>query len=286
MDGILMSKILEYKKEYKLRRVSKKIQKATKERVRIKSTPNSDENILLGETKFGGNPDVPNGFQWPAWNEVKLAFLLQINLSKLPKTTYDILPEKGILSFFYHPDQLTWGYDPNDLGSWRTYYFAEENLHRKVTPEYNSQYLQNPYISCSAECHVDESYPSPFSETIRNLKLWKKERDGYFEFYENHCVENPTHQLFGYPDEVQNSMELECELVTNDIDVGDISWLKHPRIKEFEKNSKDWHLLLQLDTDDNPGMMWGDMGMLYFWIKEKHLRKCNFQETWMILQCS
>jgi len=33
-------------------------------------------------------------------------------------------------------------------------------------------------------------------------------------------------------------------------------------------------------------MMWGDMGMLYFWIRAEDLAARRFERVWMILQCS
>jgi uncharacterized protein YwqG len=44
-------------------------------------------------------------------------------------------------------------------------------------------------------------------------------------------------------------------------------------------------LLLQLDTDDDAGMMWCDVGSLYFWIREQDARAGDFSKIWMILQC-
>ncbi len=48
----------------------------------------------------------------------------------------------------------------------------------------------------------------------------------------------------------------------------------------------EWLLLLQLDSDDNAGTMWGDAGMLYFWIRKADLAASRFERTWMTWQCA
>jgi uncharacterized protein YwqG len=81
-------------------------------------------------------------------------------------------------------------------------------------------------------------------------------------------------------------MEEECELVTNGIYCGDASGYNDPRVKSLEPNAKNWKLLLQIDSNDENDMMWGDCGRLYFWIKKDDLFNKNFNNSWVILQCS
>ena len=45
-----------------------------------------------------------------------------------------------------------------------------------------------------------------------------------------------------------------------------------------------WKLLLQVDSDDASGMMWGDAGMLYHWIRDD-LAARRFDRTWCVMQC-
>jgi uncharacterized protein YwqG len=76
--------------------------------------------------------------------------------------------------------------------------------------------------------------------------------------------DKPAHHLFGYPSPAQgNDMDLECQLVSHGLYCGDTSGYQDSRAKELEAGRHDWILLLQLDTDDDAGMMWGDCGMLY-----------------------
>ena len=67
------------------------------------------------------------------------------------------------------------------------------------------------------------------------------------------------HRLLGWPDPVQNAeMELECQRAT-------------ARIDRDWSATEEWRLLLQLASDDDVGMMWGDVGLLYFWIRDPDL---------------
>ncbi|MGB5500004.1 MAG: YwqG family protein, partial [Maribacter sp.] len=94
-----------------------------------------------------------------------------------------------------------------------------------------------------------------------------------------------NHKIFGYSNNIQGEMELECQLVTNGLYCGDGSGFNDPKRKELEKEKNEWKLLLQIDTDDRTGMMWGDSGTLYYWIKQKDLENLNFDNAWFVLQC-
>jgi uncharacterized protein YwqG len=56
-----------------------------------------------------------------------------------------------------------------------------------------------------------------------------------------------------------------------------------PRVKKLEAGKSEWMLLLQIDSDDDAKMMWGDTGMLYFWIRKNDLKKLRFDHVWLIV---
>ena len=58
------------------------------------------------------------------------------------------------------------------------------------------------------------------------------------------------------------------------------------RTEALPKGRLEWRLLLQFDSDDDLGIMWGDCGMIYFWIRESDIQAKLFNESWTILQCS
>jgi uncharacterized protein YwqG len=82
---------------------------------------------------------------------------------------------------------------------------------------------------------------------------------------------SPVHQMAGYPAPIQgDDMELDCQKIVHS------QWTV--------ADAANWRLLLQLDSDDDAGMMWGDIGRLYFWIHEKDALAGDFSKIWVILQ--
>ena len=100
----------------------------------------------------------------------------------------------------------------------------------------------------------------PFGEvflTFEQMETFPPDDDSFEENDDNDAVEcGAHHQMLGYPVYIQDE----------DMAPGKI-------------------LLLQLDTDDDTGWMWGDMGMIYFWIAPQELDARNFDDVRLILEC-
>lgn len=91
----------------------------------------------------------------------------------------------------------------------------------------------------------------------------------------------------GFPIPVQNDdMEEECHLVSGGVNCGDPDGYNSEKAKQLRKLKNDWRMVFQFDSDNDIDAMWGDMGMLYFWVKESDARKHDFSNAWMVLQCS
>ncbi|MHB0937140.1 MAG: YwqG family protein [Armatimonadota bacterium] len=236
--------------------------------------------------KLGGLPNLPEDLAWPEWNEKPLAFLCQLDLSTIPaEFAHLAFPRSGGLYFFYDSEQSTWGFDPKDKGSWRVLYAAVNaaNCPERKPPEDLDE--EAIYIEKFVACSLIDSYPDVQDDRIESLKLGKRQFDEYLDLCAG-SEDGPSHQLFGYPSPVQgNGMQLECQLVSNGLYCGDATGYNSKEAKILEAGQYDWTLLLQLDTDDDAGMMWGDAGMLYFWIKKDDLAAGRFENCWMILQC-
>jgi uncharacterized protein YwqG len=42
---------------------------------------------------------------------------------------------------------------------------------------------------------------------------------------------------------------------------------------------------LQIDSEEAAGMMWGDVGRIYFLIRRDDLRERRFEKSWAGLEC-
>ena len=86
---------------------------------RVSPTPSWLDAIGIGESRFGGAPDVPASFEWPTRGGTPLSFLAQFDLSHFASTT---LPTTGWLLFFYDAAEQPWGFDPSDAAGARVLY--------------------------------------------------------------------------------------------------------------------------------------------------------------------
>jgi len=244
----------------------------------------TDEQVF---SQIGGLPSLPQNVPWPEWKGAPLAFLCQLDLSEIPEICErNGLPALGILYFFYCQEQETWGFDPIDKGSWRVVY---TNSPREKCTEHPAPDGLDPdfvYKKKSIVFRPIETYPDCQDDRIDSLNLSDRQGDQYVEVSTAVFEGEPAHHLFGYPAPIQgNDMDLECQLVSNGVYCGDASGYNSPQRKALEAHKSDWVLLFQLDTDDESEMMWGDSGMLYFWIKKDDLKEARFENCWMILQC-
>jgi uncharacterized protein YwqG len=235
-------------------------------------------------SKLGGLPQMPDELNWPKWNGKPLAFICQIALGEIGCARLG-LPDSGQLFVFYDQEQRTWGFDPKDRGSWRVLYTArgiEECRERFAPPGLDVVYRTKAIGYTAAQ-----TYPDLQDERVYALDLSDKARDEYIDLCSDAPGVHPFHWMFGYPMPIQNNgMDLECQLASNGLYCGDSSAYDDPRCVLLEPGRSEWLMLLQIDSDDDAEMMWGDVGMLYFWIKRRDLEQRRFDDCWMILQCS
>ena len=204
-------------------------------------------------SKLGGISLAKPNFQWPVWQGKPLSLLLQIDLSELPK----------------------------DKGSWKVVYDKNVKQLKPIKAPDNAKVYPQSFISYA----YIRSYPDTKNTEISELNFNDTQNDQYEELKYGVFDQLPQHQLFGYPSVIQNNnMDLSSQLASNGIYLGTAAGYNSEKAKSLAEGRSDWELLLQFDTDESNGIMWGDSGTLYFWIRSDDLKQQNFENVWMKLQ--
>lgn len=243
-----------------------------------------------GFTKIGGLPQVPTGFKWPTWKKKPLAFVMQVKLTEIGvKGILPEMPDAGYLYFFYDQEQSVWGFDPKDRGGFKVIYVQEtvsaEPAERPkgLDVVYDEKHLAGKNIV------TYPNYDDFCAEKIMESAA-EEESDWLFDIQFDSYKDLPQHQIGGYARAEQNGdMERECALVTSNIYLGKAAGYRSRKAKKSEHKRNEWVLLAQIDSQQDSAaeheFMWGDMGLLYFWIKKEDLARKDFDNVWMILQC-
>ena len=268
------------------------------------STKLNNNSEIVDKSKIGGKPYLPKDFTWPYYQGLPLSFLAQINLEEVSSLDKDkLLPDKGMLYFFYELETQEWGYSPQDKGCAKVFYFENTTNFTLINfPEDMEDYYKIPEFKANFKSNISLPSYEDFDnlneeknilEKYKTYENFKEFENKLFDEYSDICDEymeslkNYT-KLLGYPDIIQNSMEEECAAVTRGINMGGIGYLHLKKYHdEIKKASKDWVLLFQMDTveSDDYELMFGDCGHIYFWIKKEDLANKNFENIWLILQC-
>lgn len=239
------------------------------------------------QSKLGGLPNVPAGFVWPTWKDRPLAFLAQLDLAALPHPeNLPLLPADGMLYFFHEQDHRTDGCSPEHAGSWRVIHAPSGSFLQEAQLPHGLE-EESIYAEKALGFHDILSYPSAERLGINLRKIRNDAFDTEQELRSATLAEGPAHQFGGYADPLRmDRMELEAQLVSRGVDCTDGIGFSDPQARELAFGAADWQLLLQLDSDDDAGMMWGHYGRLYFWIRRQDLSTGDFSKVWMLRQQS
>ena len=226
----------------------------------IKSPDNAA--LSIGCSKYGGQPDVPDDFQWPMDDHNRpLSLLLQINCFDLiPYDTEGLLPKVGHLYFFYELSEQDWEGKGNSV---RVIYIETQHtkLHRADYPKelVNDFRLKELPLSFA----VRRSYPSMEDIDIQSDQYMMEYVDEFYEARARLQSESTTEvigTMLGYADLIQNAIE-----------------------EDLDKNV----LLLQLssiESEDSSKLMFGDCGSIYFYISRQDLKDKRFDRFKFELQ--
>jgi uncharacterized protein YwqG len=239
---------------------------------------------------------------WP------LSFVAQIDLAQVHGVhALDGFPPAGRLSFFCDPFDWPWGAREDQAQARVIFTEAPaERLQRRRSPHE----FDEPAAS--------QVVPKGFAFRPRVLRptAWllppplafaKQSRDwappewpawpAYNQFWRDLYARNPEtfgpggemiHQLAGTAFSIQDPVEAACVRFTehgpspsrrrSDVHT-------HALTEEHLAHASEWQLVLQIDSDIDVGMEWGDVGRLYLCARKQDLAARRFDRCWTVMQC-
>lgn len=224
------------------------------------------------QSKFGGNPYWLNTMAYPTSSQGEpLRLLAQINFNEIEESIPDF-PTTGILQFFVAVDDV-YGVDFEDglnQDTFRVVYHesveTDESKWMKDLPVFNND---ETYFPVESECAItfehDEERVSAndfrFNKIAGIDELLEsgtdEDDDAHEEIMEAYfeLSSGQGHKLGGYPFFTQEDPRTYGDYPTHQI------------------------LLLQVDTDDEHNIMWGDSGVGNFFISEQDLKNRDFSKV-------
>ena len=257
----------------------------------VRLVPGDGDPDPLG-SRLGGDPAVPSDFTWPTWSGKALAFMGQVRLEELGEVGRSLgLPEAGLLSCFYEADEQPWGFDPNDAGCGRLFWFQPDAALREAAAPPPAERF-TPIAVTSVEEWTIPGWDSLEFEDV-SIESIVDDGDANDAFDRLDALirrleavsGNPAHRIGGFPDLIQSDMRLEAELGSSRMDWGATDWRDDPRAQGAEERALDWQLVLQIDSDEQVGTMFGDVGKIYFLMRTQDLAARDFDRSWLVLQC-
>jgi uncharacterized protein YwqG len=278
------SEVVQSAKEAGLGRLAEDIKGLLEGSIRIRSQLSRGRVFPLGASRMGGQPDLPEKTDWPVWKGAPMSFVIQIRLEDAkPFDPTGLLPDSGLLSFFYDSKQETYGASPEDRGGWKVFYFdaSASNLKRTAYPDDLSSEAR--FASCALTFSSELTLPFAPRQIHPDLDWTDDEIHKYEDFRSSFPSKDDYqqmhHRMLGYPEQIQDDMQLQSVLMANGV-----SSIDDPNAQVLEKRKGDWLLLLQVDSNEQAGMRWASSGMLYYWIERQALADKNFEPTWLVLQ--
>ena len=290
----------------------------TRDSIRLISDKTSINQLEVGASRIGGIPDLPKSLDWPKWEGHLLSFVAQLRLSDLariqqvgitskaemhprlfefeaqpivPRETSsvarNVLPETGILYFFCfddaHNERCDWAVNRN---SWRVIYSEGEEavgLIRKAPPAEAGpkEYLPAHRISFWREMTL----PPTDAYELEMLGLTDRQQEDYqgllYDLEKAQFPGFPIHRLLGYPMQIQNNMQEECQLLSvgqyRFSSTGSVITVSIDVAPSANKEAvPDWRFLLQIENG------WG--GALYYWLPDNAIAQQDFSQSWLVLQ--
>ena len=248
--------------------------------------------------QLGGLPTLPIN-SWPVWDgHGPLSHVLSFDCAPVAELLPELgIPQDGRLAFFYFDGAYddfqspvgTW--DPSTRPGFRVLHLHPEqstraNLTNAATPAPPGLKPFAPVPLTAIRTVTWPAHETPMAEDVWQRHGLAGPRDGvasepvealYQALWKLPGGGYDTHQIGGHPCPQQGPVELEAEQLRRGLDGQPFAW-DDPEVQSAASN---WRVLLQVASDDDADMMWGDVGQLYYLVTDME----KPEEALATLQC-
>lgn len=251
-----------------LEKYCKEIESTMKAYFDIELIPN--DNTTLWQSKFGGFPYYPIASDYPRSPQGNYLYLLaQINFAEVPPLAP--FPDRGILQFYIIDDDF-YGCnfdEPTKQEGFRVIYFPE------IEPE------RDRLIQDFSFLPPPENFPLPYNRAF-SLKFSRKTSSVTI-------IDEESGEIFSgaFIEEGEENEEFEEAL---DADLEQMSSSLHrlggyPNFTQTDPRDslppgeEPYSLLLQIDSECEKDIFWGDVGIANFFVRESSLKQLDFSNV-------
>ncbi|WP_078596497.1 YwqG family protein [Evansella clarkii] len=225
------------------------------------------------QSKFGGDPYLPLSMEHPRDSFNKpMKLLAQFNLGEIPVVKDIPIPGKGILQFFISAGDDVMGIDFDDQTNQKNFRIV---YHQEIEKDESRLVKDFSYIEYDPETDsfpVEYETALTFSVDHEPVSL-EDHRNGEL-LGESVDLDKPVH----YGEQETDLFEVYNEAFPGGgHKIGGYPFFTQQDPRDYGSDLKDHEiLLLQIDSDFDNGIMWGDMGVANFFIKKEDLRNLDF----------
>lgn len=234
--------------------------------------------------QLGGLPTLPIN-SWPVWEgHGPLSHVLSFDCAPVATMLPDLgLPTSGRLAFFYFDGAYddfestvgTW--DPSSRAGFRVMHVHPErstqaHITDAATPAPPGLQVFPPVALTAVKTVTWPSHETPMTEAVWQKAGLAGPRPGvpappvealYQALWELPEAGRDTHQIGGHACPQQGPVELEVEQLRRGLAGEPFDWSD----PDVHATASHWRLLLQVASDDQATMMWGDVGQLYYLLR-------------------
>jgi uncharacterized protein YwqG len=247
----------------------------------------------IGQSRIGGYPDLPALLSWPTnlLSNKPTCFIVQLNLAELPKFPENPLPQKGMLYLFLdenenHAQQLVMylGNEPlqptklPDDTEFSTDWYDDLVAHTLEFTLFTDlpRWATDDHSELAKKLTTDTDSEDVLNELISNLPVTSHqytatEYIGKLLGHASGIGHDPREDAFVVREVNPNWLYKYNELRNNNVDLS---------------KAKFWHNLLELHSEDEVNLMFGDAGYLQILIHENDLKKQDFSRVYVNLESS